>query len=299
MKRWSSSAGGRRGPGLLVFAVAAVTLGGDCDRDVASDPTFRDWCGSTLCAWSKDYGEIHPAPTWNANDLGVSFDLKGTQISQATTESSAKCLLFTTVADIDPAAQMALAVDFDSDGSYEYTAPLGAVAWQRVQTEISAPPAYQDITFSIRKNGTGTAILAEMRIQATSDCTAPPVGIDAGSLALGERCAAASDCAPGLVCTGDSGDLLCSQCSAGQPCATGVACATRSVFFPAQCGPGLGLGASGEPCLAGSDCASGECDRAMPVPLAVEAGMCDLDASLGATDPENCKEYGARGGACR
>lgn len=165
---------------LVVFAFGVATLAGDCDGDIAQDPTFRDWCGDVLCAWHRDEGTVEPVPTWNEHDLGVSFVDTPTQISQVTTESSASCLLFTSVADIDPAAQMSIAVDFNSDGSFESTSIIGSTQWQRVQTAITAPAAYQGITFVIRKTGTGTAILAEMRIQSSSQCTPPPAPIDAG-----------------------------------------------------------------------------------------------------------------------
>ena len=297
-----------RRPTLAVLAFGLATLGGDCDGDIVQDPTFRDWCGSTLCAWQLDSGQIQPVPTWSPDDLGVSFVQTPTQISQATTESSAQCILFTSVANIDPTAEMSLSVDFNSDGSIEYTGTLGATQWQKVQQEITAPAAYQGITFYVKKAGSGTAVLAEMRIQSSSGCTAPPVGIDAGTLVLGEKCADSTECAPGLTCTElgvDGGtDLLCSQCSSTVPCAGdgGVACVARSVFLPAQCGPGQGLGKTGDPCLTGSDCASGSCPEATPVSLGVEGGTCDLDAAVGDADPtspDNCEWFAARGGRCQ
>jgi hypothetical protein len=275
------------------------SLGDDCDQDIAQDPTFRDWCGDTLCAWKLDAGRIARVATWDADDFGVSFVDRGTQIAQSTTESSATCLLFTSAANIDPDAQMVLGVDFDSDGVIDVTQSLGATYWQSVQTEITAPPAYQGITFYLTKGGTGTAILAEMRIQSSSGCTAAPQPL--AGLGFGEKCQAdAGDtCAEGLTCFGVSGDQLCSQCSDTVPCSNGAVCSTRSVFFPSQCGPGQGLGASGDPCVVGTDCASGACDGATPVPLGEEAGTCDLDAALGDADPSNCQWYGARGGTCR
>lgn len=281
-----------------VLVLAAVTLGGDCDGDVVQDPTFRDWCGDTLCAWTLVNGKIAPAPTWNQDDLGVSFVDTPTVIAQATTESQATCLLFTSVANTDPSAQMTLAVDFNSDGSFEYTGALASATWQQVQTEITAPADYQGITFQIRKEGEGTAVLAEMRIQSTTGCTAAPVAIDAGSLELGEKCSGSSVCRAGLTCTGASSDPLCSQCSSSQPCPDGQKCVARSVFLPAQCAPGEGLGKKGAPCLTGSDCVSGVCDGAVTVPLADEAGSCDLDAALGVDGGANCEWYGARGGTC-
>ena len=291
---------GSRASLAVVLAFGLVTLGGDCDGDIVQDPTFRDWCSDSLCAWHLDAGNVEPVPTWNENDLGVGFVAMGTQISQVTTESSATCILFTSVADIDPAADMSIAVDFNSDGSFESTTPLGATQWQKVETEITAPAAYQGITFVLRKGGTGTAVLAEMRIQSSTGCTAAPVAIDAGTLLFGEKCADTSECASGLTCTGAPSDLLCSQCSASAPCANAAPCTARSVFLPSQCGPGQGLGKTADPCLNGSDCVSGACDGATPVPLGDEAGTCDLDAGLGAdADPTNCQWYGDRGGQCR
>jgi hypothetical protein len=288
-------------PLLLVLGLGLATLGGDCDGDIAQDPTFRDWCGNSLCAWHLDIGKVAPVPTWSDDDLGVGFQLTPTEISQVTTESSAQCLLFTSVANIDPAADVTLSVDFNSDGSNEYTGQLGSTQWQRVQQEITAPSAYQGITFHLRKSGSGTAVLAEMRIQSTSGCTAAAATIDAGTLVLGEKCASSAECETGLTCAGTGTDTLCAQCSPSKPCAGdgGVACTTRSVFMPLQCGPGEGLGKKDDWCLTGSDCASGDCKGATPIALADEAGACALDAALGDADPSNCQWYGARGGRCQ
>ena len=46
---------------LVVLVFGLVTLGGDCEGDLVQDPTFRDWCGSSLCAWHLDAGRVeHP-----------------------------------------------------------------------------------------------------------------------------------------------------------------------------------------------------------------------------------------------
>jgi hypothetical protein len=284
---------------LAIGAFAATAVGGDCDGDIVQDPTFRDWCGDALCAWKLDEGHLQRVPTWNENDFGVGFVDDPTQISQSTTESSATCILFTSVANLDPAADVTLSVDFNGDGTIEYASQLGATRWQKVQTEITAPAAYQGITFILKKGGTGTAVLAEMRIQSSTGCTAAAAAVAPGSLVLGEKCGGDGDCRAGLTCTGAASDLLCSQCSSTVACADGAACSARSVFLPSQCGPGDGLGAAGDPCLAASDCASGACDGATPVALADDAGACDLDAAMGSADPANCQWYAARGGQCR
>jgi len=286
-----------------VVAFACASLGDDCEGDIVQDPTFRDWCGASLCSWKTEFGQIARVPTWNPDDLGVSFldnSTTGTEISQVTEENQATCILFTSVGDIDPAADMTVSVDFNNDGSIDYTAPLGAATWKTVQTEITAPPRYQGITFYVKKNGTGTAVLAEMGIQSRSGCTAPPPKI--GNLRLGETCSSTTECAPGLVCPGwvDGGVQLCGQCTDQAPCPNGATCSTRSVFLPLQCGPGLGLGASGAPCLANSDCASGACVGATPNELVLGDGAtpCDLD-TVGPDSGSNCSWAEAFGGTCR
>jgi hypothetical protein len=239
-------------------AIAMATLGGDCDGDVVDDPTFRDWCGSTLCAWSLDSGHIAQVPTWSATDLGVAFLDQNTEISQSTTESSATCLLFTTTADLDPSAQMELLVDFNSDGTTDATEPLGATDWHRVQAEIPTPPFYAGITFRLKKLGAAgaTAVLAEMRVQSTTGCAR---SIPPRSLLLGESCASGNDCVSD-VCDDTQ---VCAECSEAVPCSSLAACEKRLPFFPAQCAPGQHLGASGAPCVFDDDCASGQCGGAV------------------------------------
>jgi hypothetical protein len=247
-------------------AVAMATLGGDCDGDVIQDPTFRDWCNGTLCAWSLDSGHIEQVPTWSTTDLGVSFLDQGTEISQSTGENAALCLLFTTTADLDPAAQMVLLVDYDSDGTIDVTQPLGATEWHRVQTELSTPLGYSGITFHLQKQGpaSATAILAEMRIQSTTGCQ------PAGPLApagLAGTCRQSSDCGAGLFC--DPASSVCAQCSDSVACPGAVACETRLSYFPEQCAPGQRLGSSGAPCVFDDDCASGTCGGASLFNLAL------------------------------
>jgi hypothetical protein len=123
---------------LLAAAASLAALGADCEGNVVQDPTFRDWCGNSLCEWTLDSGRVQRVPTWNPDDFGVSFLDTGTEISQVTQESEATCLVFKTVADIDPAAQMTLLVDFDNDGTIDFQGPLGATDWHQVEAHIAA-----------------------------------------------------------------------------------------------------------------------------------------------------------------
>jgi hypothetical protein len=288
---------------LIAAATSLAALGADCEGNVVQDPTFRDWCGSSLCAWHLDSGRIQRVPTWNPEDFGVSFLDDGTEISQVTQEDSATCLLFKTVADIDPSAQMTLLVDFDNDGIVDFQAPLGATQWHQVQAEISAPAAYRGITFHLKKEGTGAAVLAEMQVLSTTGCTAPAPVLPPQPLA--GACATPSDCQKGLVCTSGK---LCAQCDDATPCVDGVSCAMR-VFQAAQCGPGQGLGKPGDPCALADDCASQACDGTSATSIAavfgsLDAGcptaapQCDVDAALDSSAAV-CACFLNHGGTCR
>ncbi|HEY8041545.1 MAG TPA: GEVED domain-containing protein [Polyangiaceae bacterium] len=280
--------------GTLVLAAAALSaIGADCEGNIVKDPTFRDWCGDTLCSWHLDAGNIKRVPTWNQNDFGVSFEDGPTVISQVTDENQATCILFTTVADIDPSAQMSVWVDFNDDGTFESMPTLGATRWHQVQAEITAPAAYNGIRFVVRKDGTGTAVLAEMRIQSSTGCTAAPPTI--ADLAIGERCANDADCAS-RVCQTVFLSKVCAQCSASQPCADNATCQTGTFGF-GQCSPGQHLGAKDDPCITGDDCASGSCKGATIIPgdLTAEGGACDPTQPASTS---NCYGDTVRGGTC-
>jgi hypothetical protein len=299
MKLWSFDRS--RAALWLAAAVALATLGADCEGNVVQDPTFRDWCGGSLCAWTLDAGSLRRVATWNPGDFGVSFLNTGTQISQVTQEHDATCLVFTTVADIDPSAQMTLLVDFNNDGTIDFQGPLGATDWHQVQAEVTAPKGYDGITFHLRKEGTGTAVLAEMRVVSATDCRAPAAH---APFRLAESCVTTADCVTGLICTADG---FCAQCGDTAACPDGVACETRA-FRAQQCGPGQGLGKSGDPCTTPADCASGACDGSSLTSIAAVFGQtdagcptsapqCDLDASL--DGGSSCACYSTHGGTCR
>jgi hypothetical protein len=300
MKRASSP---RTYATVAVVLLGCSMLGADCDGDIVSDPTFRDWCGDSLCSWTTDSGMVAQAPTWSDSDLGVSFVAQGTEISQVTTESSASCILFTTVANIDRDAQMTIGVDWNNDGTIDKSWPIDAAYWQQDTVLITAPPSYEGITFHITKAGTGTAILAEMRIQSSTGCSDPSVELS--NLKLGEVCLSNEGCAKGLSCESTGGfGTECSQCVTDAQCGgSGARCTQRGPSFPFQCDPGQGRGASGDPCLANDDCQSGACTGASAFVLGdggadVDGGPCSLEA--GSSDAStNCAGYSLVGGACQ
>lgn len=298
---------------LFFSLVAWLTMFADCDRNVTQDPGFSDWCGDHLCSWKVEHGQISKVPTWDQNDFGIlmvstACDLMGgcadggngafVQLSQLTVEQDARCLLFTSVGKFDPEAQVSLAADFDNDGIIDVTRTLGSASWTQVQAEITAPPAYRGITFYLQKDGVSDATLAQLRVQATHGCQAPPVELQ--QLPIGDPCSFdGGECGPGSVCAPIVGQSygICSACQSS--CFNGVECAQYRTNMPFLCVPDRHLLPPGQPCLKGNDCASGACTGARALELVLgDAGSCDLE-SLDLDGGENCKNFGALAGKCQ
>jgi hypothetical protein len=318
--------------GAALFALAS--LGGACDGDVLTDPTFRTWCGDELCAWTTESGAVRRAPTWHRHDYGV--ELVGAPASIGQDASGAtgapefllgdlaaqpRCLRFTTLADVDAAAQVSVAFDFDRDGRVDLEQPIAETNFRPTRTELTAPYAYDGLRVTITKRGEGRAVLAQMRLQSVDGCTAPPV--ERSPQPLGAPCTAAGagECASGVCCGG-----RCSECCDGAAydvtaddpsfpavaCVDGGRCGPRegalpeadgrvpkwlyATPVPAQCDPGLGQRAAGAACVADDDCASGACEGASAE--ARGAGTCEA-AHFPDAGGEGCAFRRVRGGQCR
>jgi hypothetical protein len=289
---------------LFFVALACSLFASGCD-DVIADPNFHTWCGDQLCSWKLESGEIRKSPTWHPKDFGVEL-LDGTGPSRVTAISQVvgktpKCLDFSVVADVAPEAQVSVSVDFGADGSIEYEQPIAATGFREQRTQITAPPSYVGLKFTISKKGTGRAVLAQMDVRSKSDCTAAPLALKPQS--IGSRCPFYKNdvgelawdgrvCSSGLCCEG-----VCAECC-GNPrpapdggadadadassfplppqiniCADGATCKALditskstdlfgSAVIPRQCDPGMRERAPGTECLLGDDCASGDCQGA-------------------------------------
>ena len=299
---------------ILLFACSGLLLGAKgCDGDILSDPTFHTWCGDSLCAWKVEEGRVERAPTWNDKDLGVSLASTPTAISQTVTDSP-KCILFTTVADVDPSAQVVLQLDFNADGTIDVEQPIAATRFESSRNQITAPVYYTGIRFVIRKKGAGNAVLAQIRAQTANDCSAPPVELR--DEPLGTSCDLAkngAECHSGICCHG-----LCAECcnaapqgqlemdgailpDPSRPCPDERTCTRvndglRGLFqdsVPEQCDPGKGTHPSGAECVSDNDCASGACVGAK---IVVPDGCAPTLADAGNFD---CNISQVAGGRCR
>jgi hypothetical protein len=158
-----------------LLLLTPALLGAKCGESIVKDPNFDLWCGETLCNWQVEQGSIARAPTWHERDYGVDLVGDVVQLSQqgAFGDDRPDCLAYELLASIDGKAQVALKMDFDGDGTVEFTQVLPIGAWQLLSYKAPAPSWYRAIKFTIEKHGEGHATLARIRVGADIDCQGP------------------------------------------------------------------------------------------------------------------------------
>ncbi len=261
--------------GTLLVLSAIACLAPGCEGDVLKDPTFRLWCGESLCDWKIDTGTVQRVPTWHPTDYGVSFVATPSQISQESAQGS-DCMEFSAVANVDASAQVKIQVDLNLDGTIDFEAPIAETNWRPAKILIHGPKNVgEQLRFVVRKEGVGNAVLAELRLRRVDTCTGPRVTIK--DLPVGARCGDGAECTSGDCCLG-----TCSQCCPGESaggCSGQVECAVPAQLppglspyvlprFPWLCGPGTHIGLGAAACVAASDCVSNACDGAIYHPAA-------------------------------
>jgi len=159
-----------RGIASLTVLCVALAACGSADDALVANPSFDRWCtGMSLCDWTMTEGVVK-AHTWHEDDLAVSFELAGSEISQRIEHSSTPCYLFDTIADVDTLARLTLYIDFDDDGIAEFQQQLPEVGWKSVTYAYPAPEGYQSVRFIVRKEGAGRAVLAQFRVEGRGPC---------------------------------------------------------------------------------------------------------------------------------
>jgi len=308
----------------LVISSALAIAG--CDEELIDDATFRLWCGNSLCSWKLDEGSVRQAPTWHKNDLGVELVDAPTTISQDL-KGTAKCLAFTTIADVDPSAQVSVAIDFNGDGVIDWEQPIAATKFKESKTEVTSPRTAVATTpprIFLKKKGTGRAVLAQIRLQGHSRCTAPPLRLK--DLPLASACSHAADdkepseCKSGVCCEG-----ICAECCvkpnafdfvrdggsefavATPPtvlCAGDEVCERRDVkhfsfiteTVPLQCNPGRNLRKTGAICLGDDDCESNSCEGASSTAFTPRGIGLDSEDAEARRCPSDFPDAGGREG---
>jgi len=213
--------------GSTLAAIACLALAA-CPLD--DDPGFDDWCGDRLCRWNLVDGEIRKAPTWHERDYGVELVGPHVTLAQRPDISSVPCLEFKVIADIDPAASVYVDLDFEADGSIEYSERIPSARWQPLTFLVNAPTWYDAVALTIRKESDGHAVLARLELGDGQGCTGAPIPLD--NRPPGAWCETAEQCASGACAPSQICAKTLAPCDAATPCAAG---AGACVDWPATC----------------------------------------------------------------
>ncbi len=260
------------------LGVAMLVLGGlsqlgatDCG-EVLRDPGFDLWCGEVLCSWKVVRGEARRVGTWHENDSGIELVGPDSAISQTSpvNSSDGSCIKFSLVTNVEEAAEVFLDVDLEADGTVERSERIPTAKWQPVSFLLAMKPPYDGIRFEIRKRGTGTAVLAQIDAETSTECGGLEP-IDPGPRPVGAGCLDAADCASSLCGESSTGGAasgfgVCLGCDATHACNVGETCGvgdalSATLAVPTTCVP-TGSRALAERCLGDAECASGKCSNA-------------------------------------
>jgi len=251
-----------------VGLVALATLLLSCSEDLIRNAEIERWCGDTPCDWEIT-GEVKQVGSWHPNDYAIALVSDDAQLSQenATVSSGdADCFEFALVAKINRGVRVYLELDFLADGNVEFSQQLPQSDWERRTFKVTAPEWYQKVRFTIRKDGPGTAIVAEISaVDAGDRCTAPPVELL--NRPDGARCSDDAQCAGG-----ECRDRVCGSCEDDSSCQEGEVCGLGGLAGELYhaCMP-QGDTPLGAACDSGAQCQSGICSERA-------CSECDTDA---------------------
>ena len=242
---------------LRLFLLFGLT---GCGAELIRDPTVDRWCGDKPCDWQTD-GTVRRVGTWHESDYAielVSDDARVWQQNGTVTNSDSRCFEFAMVAKVTGDTRVFLELDFLSDGSVELSQRLPVSDWERLTFLVTTPDWYRGVTFSLRKEGPGQAILAELSAHtANGKCTAPAVELL--ERPDGARCTKDAECAQGhcesSVCAGCGDDSDCEN--------AGDVCGLLRVYNGAErhgCVP-RGAASFGVVCDRAEQCQSGHCEE--------------------------------------
>jgi hypothetical protein len=148
-----------------------------CETDLLEDSGFQYWCGEQLCEWDTIEGEIDRVSTWHEQDYGVELVGAPVVLTQPFARGTLGCALIETVANVDPAAEVFVAIDQDGDGTPEWERQLGTEGFEAKSWEVELDvfgdntitlgpdPVERSVGIAIvRKNSVGEAVIARLRI---------------------------------------------------------------------------------------------------------------------------------------
>lgn len=157
---------------LLVFLPAIlVTMGSYCETDIIEDPAFQFWCGEQPCEWQVEEGEVRQVPTWHEHDYAIELVGAPVVISQQAKRGAGDCVRIELIADVEPSAMLLVEIDFDDDGSVDWTSPVNRQGFQRMSWDLSPSRSVGAWRFILHKAAEGRAVVTQLR--ASSECEDP------------------------------------------------------------------------------------------------------------------------------
>ena len=210
---------------FVVVTFAVVTLVA-CGRSLISDPSFDLWCGNKLCAPWEASGKVTRVKTWHRSDFGAELG-DSAVLSQLSTENTTHCIEFEVVADVTANAAVYLEMDFNDDGSSEFTQLIPESHWAKLAFNADTPRSYRSVRFILRKTGAGRAVLAQIKATSGTGCNKPLPETDRE---LGQSCMEDKQCASGmcearndaLKITNDN--KACGECGDAAACPEDMRC---------------------------------------------------------------------------
>ena len=251
---------------FLVIVAATSQLGAsDCGGSpIITDPGFDLWCGDSLCAWHIDRGDVTKASTWHSEDAGVSLLGNDTAISQLS-QTTATCIEFSFIANIDAQVEVRLEADVFADGTYDYSERMPTARWLPLTYRMRFSKAPDGVRFRFSKRGAGAAVLAQLDAKSASDCQGLPT-IMLPAAPLGARCMRPNDCASTHCVTSPDGWGACSACPVpglATACSATEICTSTDPLLPTQSGffacAVPGARELGERCETDDECSTGTC----------------------------------------
>jgi hypothetical protein len=167
----------------LCLLGALVSYGGACgdeDLELTDDPTLDLWCGSKLCESWGSSGAIRRVGTWHEADYAVELASKNASIWQHIERNDERfqCVDVTLFGDWTLDSKLVLELDWNDDGTADWSEPLSAQHWQRWTITPSAQAWFSRFKVTLRREGNASAVIAEVRVRRVDSCTTGPAPID-------------------------------------------------------------------------------------------------------------------------
>ena len=185
----------------LVLALL-VGCGSGGAQQPAMNPAFERWCDKHPCGWDVE-GDFEQVGTWHPNDYAIELlgdDAVASQLRAELTSKEATCFEFSLMAKISATAHAYLELDFLDDGVIEFSERIPESDWEVRKFTIHAPNWFEGLRFSLRKQGEGKVVLAELNVHLQEyGCTGVP--LDLFERPSGAPCGRDEECSAGHCAT--------------------------------------------------------------------------------------------------